>query len=46
MFILVGMTRHDIYIIYMLESLKDCKAISVLNRLLFIVKHYFQKVAR
>ena len=27
----------------MLEGIKDCKAVSILNRLLFIVKHYFQK---
>ena len=46
MFTLVGMTRLKIDFIKMYESIKDCKAISVLNRLLFIVKHYFQKVAR
>ena len=46
MFSLVGIIRHDIYIIEMLESIKDCKAISILNRLLFIVKHYFQNIAR
>ena len=28
----------------MLESIKDFKVISILNRFLFIVKHYFKRL--
>ena len=37
MFTLVGMTRHDKYIILMLLECKVCKVIFILNRLSF---HY------